>query len=197
MGAREEKAALRRACLQKRAALPGREEKDRAIFRHVTALAQWRQAGQVYLYLSARGEPDTFALARAAWAAGKEALAPLCLDGEGHMRFYAFTSLAQLRPGRWGLLEPDPQQCAPARPPEGRRALCLVPGLAFDRSGARLGYGKGYYDRFLAATETDTVGLCYQALLMDRLPAASHDKRVGLVATEAGVTVCAREGSKL
>ncbi len=189
-----EKTALRRQCLAKRAAVADREEKDSAIFRHVTALEEWRRAPRVYLYLSAKGEPDTFALARAALGSGKEVLAPVCGEGEGQMQFYAFSSFQELRPGKWGILEPDPQAC---RLSENKKGLCLVPGLAFDKSGARLGYGKGYYDRFLAAMEIDTVGLCYQALLMEHLPAESHDKRVGLVATEAGVTVCAREGSKL
>lgn len=192
-----DKPSLRRECLQKRAAILGREEKDRAIFRHITSLAAWQEAHRVYLYLSARGEPDTFALARAALRAGKEALAPVCLTGAGQMgrmEFYAFTDFAQLRPGKWGILEPDPQLC---RPSENKNGLCLVPGLAFDKSGARLGYGKGYYDRFLAAMEIDTVGVCYEALFLESIPAESHDKRVGRVATEAGVRVCAQEGSKL
>ncbi len=100
MGLAEEKAALRRACLRIRGEIPHREEKDRAIFRHVTGLAQWEQAQRVYLYLSAKGEPDTFSLARAALAAGKEVLAPLCGPGPGKMAFYAFTDFRQLRPGR-------------------------------------------------------------------------------------------------
>lgn len=196
MGLDAEKAALRRECLRIRSAVRGRGEKDRAIYGHVTALREWREAQRVYLYLSAKGEPDTFALARAAWESGKEVLAPVCGGEVGQMDFYAFTGFEQLRPGKWGILEPDPQICRPSGRGKGP-CLCLVPGLAFGRDGARLGYGKGYYDRFLAAMEIDTVGLCFQELLLDRVPAGIQDKRVGLVATEAGVTVCAREGSKL
>jgi len=192
MGLSAEKAALRRECLRIRAGVTGRGEKDRAIYGYVTGLRQWREAGRVYLYLSAKGEPDTFALARAALESGKEVLAPVCGGGEGQMEFYAFTSFEELRPGKWGIPEPDPQICRPSGKGKG---LCLVPGLAFDRQGGRLGYGKGYYDRFLAAMEIDTVGLCYQELLLDRVPAGIQDQRVGLVATEAGVTVCTREGA--
>lgn len=193
MGAAEEKAALRRECLRVRSEISGREEKDRAIFRHVTGLRLWGEAKRVYLYLSARGEPDTFPFVRAAWDAGKDVLAPVCGEGPGEMVFYAFSRFEDLRPGKWGILEPDPQVCGP----QGGPGICLVPGLAFDRSGARLGYGQGYYDRFLEAGEIESVGLCYQALFLESLPAEIHDKRVGRVATEAGVAVCAQEGSKL
>ena len=197
MGLGEEKAALRRELLERRGEVSGREERDQRIFRHVTALCQWREAGRVYLYLSVKGEPDTFALARAALEAGKEVLAPVCGDGEGQMAFYPFTDFGGLRPGRWGILEPRACGEGLKAPEAGEKALCLVPGLAFDRLGNRLGYGKGYYDRFLAGRQIDTVGLCYEGFLFDRLPAESHDKKVGLVATEAGVVACGREGSKL
>lgn len=197
MGLYEEKAALRRSILKQRIALSGREEKDRAICRHILSLPQWARAQSIYLYLSVKGEPDTTALIKAAWAAGKEVLAPVCGPGEGQMSFFPFKSFESLRPGRWGILEPAPGPQGPRAPVPGEKALCLVPGLAFDRTGTRLGYGKGYYDRFLAAGRMDTAGMCYEEFFLDSLPAGSHDKKVGLVATEAGITACAREGSKL
>lgn len=196
MGLWEEKAALRRAALEKRAALPDKEGKSLAICRGILAMPQWRRAKRVFLYLNARGEPDTRPLVEAAWAQGKEALAPVCGEGEGEMAFFPFQSFGDLRPGKWGILEPETRGLPPGEGP-WEDALCLVPGLAFDRRGNRLGYGKGYYDRFLAAAKTEPVGLCYEALLFDRLPAGSHDKRVGFTATEAGVSACLREGSRL
>ena len=186
MGLQEEKAALRRMLLEKRAALPDKEGKSRAICQGVLAMPQWQQAERVFLYLSARGEPDTRTLIEAAWEQGKEVLAPVCGEGEGEMAFFPFESFQDLRPGKWGILEPEPRGRIPGKGP----GLCLVPGLAFDRQGNRLGYGKGYYDRFLAAAGIESVGLCYGELLFDSLPAGSHDRKVGFTATEAGVSAC-------
>lgn len=196
MTLQEEKSALRRELLRKRGLLTGQEESDHAIFRAVTAMPRWRQAERVFLYLSVRGEPDTLALARAALAEGREVLAPVCTEREGEMEFFSFSDLAALRPGKWGIPEPDPALCRPAGEWESKTDICLVPGIAFDRRGYRLGYGKGYYDRFLAARKIHAVGLCREEFFLPQLPAGSHDRRVGFVATEAGVTVCAREGSR-
>ena len=189
------KAALRRELLRKRRQLPGRPEKDRAIFQVITALPQYRQARRLYLYVSTGEEPDTRRLLLAALQAGKEVYAPRCLERPGEMAFLRITGEEDLAPGKFGIYEPDPRRCPPA--PEGEEGLCLVPGLAFDRSGFRLGYGKGYYDRFLAAhPHLETVGLCYGALLLPRLPAAPHDQRVRLVATEAGAIPCAAQDQR-
>ena len=192
---RQQKRALRRQLLPKRAALPGRAEKDRAICGHILALPQWQGAQRILLYLNTPQEPDTRALALAALAAGKEVYAPVCGEGEGQMAFYRFTGLAQLRAGKWGIQEPPADIPLPLG--DGARQLCLVPGLAFDRRGFRLGYGKGYYDRFLAAMEIESVGMCYQGLFLESLPAGPTDKRVGRVATEAGISACAQEGSSV
>lgn len=73
-------------------------------------------------------------------------------------------------------------------------ALCLVPGLAFDRAGYRLGYGKGYYDRFLAAHAVKAVGLCYEELLLTQVPRQPLDQRVGWLVTEAGAKAAAAPG---
>lgn len=194
MTLREEKQALRRELLALRRGLPGREEKDAAICRQVTALEEWRQAARVLFYLSTPEEADTWALVRLALQEGKEAFAPVCGPADGQMAFFRFDSLSQLHRGRWGIWEPAGGPRAPVH--DGRRAICLAPGIAFDREGRRLGYGKGYYDRFFAAGRyhIKTVGLCYQALFRDSLPGEEHDQRVGLVATEAGVFPCARKG---
>lgn len=196
MTAREEKQALRGELLALRRSIAGREEKDAALCRQVAATQEWRQSGQVLFYLSTPEEAGTWQLVDWALRQGKEALAPVCGPGEGEMAFFQFHSLSQLRRGRWGIVEPDPQACVPVKGLPAKEALCLVPGIAFDYAGRRLGYGKGYYDRFLAAARyhIKTMGLCYQAFFRDILPGESHDERVGLVATEAGVFPCARKG---
>lgn len=178
---------LRREALRKRAALPDREERDRAIFEAVSALPQYRNAQRLLFYVSVGSEPDTRRLLRAALEEGREVYAPFCPPGDGDMRFCRVRALSELRPGRFGIPEPDP---ALEREGGWEGALVLTPGAVFDRRGYRLGYGKGYYDRFLAGKELESVGLCYRELVLPRLPAEEHDRRVRLLATEDGIFVC-------
>lgn len=187
----EKKAPLRRELLARRDALPGREERSRAIQRQVLALPEYRRARRLLLYLSQGSEVDTWPLLDRALAQGRAVYAPRCLDGQGNMAFYRVFSREDLAPGRFGLLEPIPGRCPPLE--RGQGDLCLVPGLAFDREGYRLGYGKGYYDCFLAAQPVRTVGLCFEALLLPRLPRGPFDRQVARLVTEAGV-LCAEQG---
>lgn len=188
----QEKAALRRELLARRDAVPQREEKSRAVGDGVLALPAYQKARQVLLYLSKGSEVDTWEVFARAVAEGKEVYAPRCLDGEGTMGFFQVTSPQELLQGRFGLWEPDPRHCAPWRRREG--ALCLVPGIAFDRQGYRLGYGKGYYDRFLAGFSGTAAGLCFRELALERLPRGPQDRRVDVLVTEAGVLPIGKEG---
>lgn len=188
----QEKAALRRELLAQRDAVPQREEKSRAVGDGVLALPAYQKARQVLLYLSKGSEVDTWKVFARALAEGKEVYAPRCLDGEGTMGFFQVTSPQELLQGRFGLWEPDPRRCAPWRRREG--ALCLVPGIAFDRQGYRLGYGKGYYDRFLAGFSGTAAGLCFRELALERLPRGPQDRRVDVLVTEAGVLPIGKEG---
>ena len=133
----EKKAPLRRELLARRDALPGREERSRAIQRQVLALPEYRRARRLLLYLSQGSEVDTWPLLDRALAQGRAVYAPRCLDGQGNMAFYRVFSREDLAPGRFGLWEPLQERCPLLTEWEG--ALCLVPGIAFDREGFRLG----------------------------------------------------------
>lgn len=191
-GVNLEKAALRRELLARRDALPGRAEKSRAIQSRLLALPEYQRARRVLLYLSKGSEVDTWPLLDCALAQGKEVYAPRCLERPGEMAFYRVSSREDLQAGAFGLLEPIPGRCPPLE--RGQGDLCLVPGLAFDREGYRLGYGKGYYDCFLAAQPVRTVGLCFEALAFERLPRDGFDRPVGRLVTEAGDARPGKEG---
>lgn len=183
-----EKERLRRELLARRAALPEREAKNRAIFEAVSALPSYRRAGRILFYISSSQEADTRRLLKAALREGKEVFAPVSLPG-GEMVFYRLLREEGLRPGRFGILEPPALPERALRLREGESCsdtLCLVPGLAFDRLGYRLGYGKGYYDRFLAEAPVLSLGLCYQELVLPALPVGGYDRRVTYLATERG-----------
>lgn len=105
------------------------------------------------------------------------------------MRFYLAAQEEALHPGPFGILEPGPD---PGRLVETSAAgsLCVVPGLCMGRDGSRIGYGGGYYDRFLARYRGVTVGVCYDAVLFDSLPQTAEDRRLRWIATERSMSAC-------
>lgn len=154
---------------------------DAAIAETVAALPEYAAADSLLCYVSTAEEVSTRAILERALKDGLPVAAPVCVGRT--MVFRRFRSLGELAPGYMGILTPG-EKCAEAR--AGGRTLCVVPGLAFDREGYRLGYGGGYYDRFLADFPGVTVGLCYEALRADHLPRGAFDIPVGRVVTERG-----------
>ncbi len=135
----------------------------------------YRAAKTLYVYLSANQEVRTDEIIRQARKDGKLVAAPKVCGSE--LRFFWLNESTTLQTGSFGILEPVNGQEA-----DDPTALVLLPGLAFDRSGRRLGYGGGYYDRFLAReTEHPTLALCYGFQLVDELPAEPHDVTAGAV----------------
>lgn len=100
---------------------------------------------------------------------------------------YAIGSVDDLVEGERGLREPDPARCAAV---DGGFDLILVPGLAFDRRGGRVGYGAGFYDRFLATTAATKVALAYSLQLFDAVPVEPHDHAVDRILTESETIDC-------
>jgi 5-formyltetrahydrofolate cyclo-ligase len=159
-----------------------RAELNAQILDRFLALREYREADIVYTYVSKPSEPDTTSLIEAALAAGKRVAVPRCLPENVAMEFYEISSLQELEPGSYGILEPNPERNPPAALSD--RAVCVVPGLSFDSDGFRLGYGKGYYDRFLAGFGGPTVGLCYSGCVRRSLPRGHYDRPVDVLVTE-------------
>lgn len=164
---------------------------DEAISARLFDLSAYRAARLIAPYLSFGAEVETRGIIERAWAADKTVALPRCVSGERLMRWYAVTSLEGLVRSPLGVLEPAED---PARELDlsGRAdALAVVPGLAFDAQGLRLGYGGGYYDAFLASFRGTSVGLCREAQLVESLRALggidAHDVPVDFVVTEARV----------
>lgn len=183
-----EKPGLRRAMLQRRQDLPpdATAEASAAVTRRVLALPHWTQAREILAYLPIKGELDTRALAERALAEGRRLVLPRCRDGApGELDLGCVGCLDEAVPGHYGIPEPPAGQCL--APEAFAPDLILVPGLAFDRRGGRLGFGGGYYDRLLArpmAAGAHVVGLCYDFQLLDRLPVQDWDRPVDTVITE-------------
>jgi 5-formyltetrahydrofolate cyclo-ligase len=185
-GNAEAKAALRRELIAAREAAgpSARAAWSAAIRDRVRALEDWGRARVVGLFAPIRGEVDAMPLLGVAREAGKAAAFPKALPGGG-LAFYAVTTAGDLSPGAFGVLEPRAEDSGRVEP--GAIDLLLVPGAGFDETGMRIGFGGGYYDRFLAGAAVArvfTVGLAYECQVRARLPAAPHDRRVRAVVTE-------------
>jgi len=189
-----DKRALRREALARRKALPRAEKArhDRVIRDLVLGLEAVRGAGALLTYVSSlENETDTWAVLRAFLSQERPVFVPLTGERFGEMTFARILSPDELRPRRFGLLEPDP--AARRADPVPENAVCLVPGLAFTRTGYRIGYGGGYFDRFLAAFKGVSVGLAYALQVVDTVPVLPHDTPVDLLVTEEGAVDCAAE----
>lgn len=188
------KRALRARMLEQRGMLaPGEASgRGRAAQGHVLASPHWANARIVALYMPIRGELDTGLLRLRAWAEGKRVLLPRCAAGRrGELELVACESAAGLAPGSYGIPEPLPSLPAmDTEDPEQAPQLLVAPCLAVDRLGYRLGYGGGYYDRFLrcpALQATLCVGLIYAVQRVVSLPVDSWDARLHGVCTEEGL----------
>ncbi len=162
------------------------EEKQRlddSIFCRLTALYQYQKTDTLLTYVSKAEEPDTLQLISKAFRDGKKVAVPKCLDDSGKMAFYYITDLHQLEKSSFGVMEPKPAECREFIG-DGSGSLCIVPGMAFDSSGYRLGYGKGYYDRFLSGYQGFTVGVCYSECVKWSLPKGRFDKPVKILVTD-------------
>ncbi len=143
----------------------------------------YQRAEKLFIYLSVKDEADTYPIIEDALSKGKQVYVPVCLPATHTMQCVRLKSLAALVPGKYQIPEPaSPHQIAE----KNCIGLCIVPGLAFDRKGHRLGYGGGYYDRFLDGYTGSSFGLCYAGCMQEQLPRQSTDKRVDGIFTETG-----------
>ncbi len=144
---------------------------------------EFGRVGRVALYAALPDELPTDALLALARTRGKRVLFPRMIPG-GRLEFAAAASFEDLRPGRWGVLEPDADVAAE---PLGADTLVCVPGVAFDREGHRLGRGRGYYDRTFApgaAASPELFGMAYEFQVLDAVPHGPGDRAVDAVVTE-------------
>jgi 5-formyltetrahydrofolate cyclo-ligase len=184
---REAKLALRRQLLARRDALPPdvRSAASEAIVKRITALPEFRAATAVLLTLAFRSEWNTLALVRAALAAGKTVAVPR-VDVEARMlELHALSDPErEIVAGHMGIPEPLPES---PRVPRDAIDFVLVPGVAFDLAGRRLGYGGGYYDRLLPllSPHLARVAGAFELQVVYRVPAAPHDIGVDTIVTES------------
>ena len=172
------KQALRRHIRQRKLAMSPEEitARSEALCRLVLETEAYRRAGTIYGYLPFNQEVQLLPLLRQALLEGKQVALPKCYGRE--MRFVLMEDLTRVQPSSFGA--PEPVADSPiARDPH---ALVLVPGLLFNQRGYRIGYGGGYYDRFLSREpEHPTIALCFDFQMLPHLDPEPHDIPVNTV----------------
>ena len=152
------------------------------ICKKCASLEEFQKADTVLLYFAKGSEADLSRLFEIARESGKRVAYPRCLDRE-KMEFFEISAFSDLEKGCYGIMEPKID--APHATFEN--AICFVPALSFDYDGYRLGYGGGYYDRFLSYFQGATVGIAFEECLAERLPREKFDKKTDYIITESRV----------
>ena len=155
---------------------------DDQILKKIISLKSYKESDLVITFVSTAIEVDTHKLIEYSLKAGKKVAVPKCITGTRFMKFYYIKSLQDLEPGTFSVLEPNTEKCQEVT--DFNNSICITPGLAFDLSGYRLGYVKGYYDRFLSKYPCKTIGICYCGCTKNKLITGKYDCAVDLLITE-------------
>ena len=156
---------------------------DNDIYNKVISLKAYKKSKIVLTYVSTDIEVDTIQIINHSLREGKIVAVPKCIKGTRNMRFYVIKSLDDLEVATFSVLEPKIDICQEII--DFDNAFCIVPGLVFDLKGYRLGYGKGYYDRFLDKSQSlNKIGLCYCSCTVNSLIYGKFDVPVDIIVTE-------------
>ncbi|GFN22052.1 5-formyltetrahydrofolate cyclo-ligase [Thermanaeromonas sp. C210] len=184
------KKELRREILTRRDSLPADAvaRKSQAIQERLVRLLSWQEARMVMLYVSFGSEVKTGELLQEALRQGKRVAVPYCHREKRELiasEVYRYPE--DLSPGTWGIMEPRRDTLRPVKPQA--IDLCIVPGVAFDEEGNRLGYGAGYYDRFLPHLRPGTpkIALAYDLQIVASTHPSPYDIPVDLIITETRI----------
>ena len=183
------KAEARRRAKEKRALLmkENKVQNEELLCANLINSNIYKSSNAIFLYSALDKEISTMQIAEDAEKNNKKIAFPRCVNNSGEMKFYFIKSLSELKKGMFGIYEP-PQYACEAVPDDS--ALIIVPGLAFSRSGARIGYGKGYYDRYLSKHRAKSVGLCFEEFIFNDFYTDEFDVSVNYIATQKEITEC-------
>lgn len=167
--------------------IPLRERQtiEAAMYQSLFSSDEWKKAKIIGVTLSQEHEWSTEPIIQEGWKAGKTIAAPRCLPKEKQLEFYQLDNYDQLERVYFGLREPkrDTKRFVEKNAID----LLLVPGLMFDAKGYRIGYGGGYYDRFIEGFRGKTMMIASEKQRVEILPVEEYDQRVEYVLTEKGI----------
>ena len=184
-GKKDEKNLIRKQMKQLRADMTRTErfEKSMQIFEQLITVPEFKRADRIYTYVSMDNEIDTIMLIDYSLSLEKRVFVPR-VSGKD-MEFYEISDISELNPGYRGIYEPDING---KEPDYSRTGFMCMPGLAFDRSYNRIGYGGGFYDRYLSVeNKLYKAALAYEAQLLESIPAQDGDVRPDMIVTEENI----------
>ncbi len=185
----EQKKQIREQAHANRQAQQNKDELSCLIVDHFLALPEYAAAGTVLFYIDVRSEVRTRQALPQALETGKRIVVPYCVDGE--LELFHLQSMDELSIGMYKILEPraELRSIAVKNTPVSELDLIMVPGVAFDRRGARTGHGKGYYDKLLehASPTTPLVALAFECQIFEEIPMQEHDVFMDKIVTEKAI----------
>lgn len=163
------------------------EEKSACIAKHLFSLDCVKNAQTVMVYANMPGEVKTEGIIQNLLDSGKNVVVPVCIPQTCSLVASEILGFDELAPGHYGILEPKKEYLRPINP--AVLEVILIPGLAFDIYGNRIGHGKGYYDRFLinAPSFATKIGVAFDFQIMQSVPVCHFDVPMDLIVTESGV----------
>jgi 5-formyltetrahydrofolate cyclo-ligase len=189
------KSELRSKMLEKRSSLSWQDVqiKSHAINEALFAQDSFREAKTILLYLPIKKEPNSLPIIKNAWKTEKQVLVPVTIPEKKELLLSRLDSLKDLTEGYYGIPEPKKTRLHAVEP--HNVDLCLLPGVAFDTNGYRLGYGGGYFDRFLPKLRPDClkIALAYNFQILESLEHLPHDLPVDMIITESAIYYCTQK----
>ena len=183
-----QKTLLRKQIIEKRReiSLSQKQLWDSKIFKNFLDFTDVNNTLQFAVYNSLSGEVDTKSIINYLIENGKKVYLPKTFQ-DGKMEFYFVDKSTKLTKSEFGTFEPagDTERF------EGENAVCIVPGLCFTKDGKRLGYGAGYYDRFLENKNLLKIAFAYSCFILQDVPCSQHDIKIDYIINEDGVINCA------
>ena len=184
---------LRRTAHDNRNKQENKDELSEWIVGAFMSLSEYTTASTVMFYIDVRSEVRTRHALSEALESGKNIVVPWCND-DGELELFHLQSMDELETGMYGILEPSQElRRLPQKQVELKELdLIMVPGVGFDATGARMGHGKGYYDKLLENARQDTplVALAFECQIFDEIPVASHDVFMDKIITESRLIEC-------
>jgi 5-formyltetrahydrofolate cyclo-ligase len=154
---------------------------DRQIFEKLISFPEFKNSELILTYISVNDETDTISLIKYCFENNKKVAVPKCLDKNGNMEFFEIKSFDDVKPSYFGLLEPS-KNCHLITGFDN--SLCVVPAFSYDIKGYTIGYGGGFYDRFLSKHNVFKAGICYDESIETNHLHDEFDINVDIVITE-------------
>lgn len=168
---------------------------DNQIEQRFLSTPMYQNAKKLLCFVSTDLEVNTFGILEQAFQDNKIVAVPKCLNARGSMKFYQIRSFDDLEKATFSLWEPKVKQCKELV--DFKDALCVLPGFAFDREGYRIGFGKGYYDRFLNHYTGLKIAVCYNQCIAPNLPRGKYDVAADYVVTQKYILTIQKKENKV